>query len=136
MRYVILVFSLLIAGSCSKPGNVTPSDTIVGTWRLTAYCKPASSSACTAVKVPSGKSVFVAFGKDGKFNETYENTKPIEYSFLGCGSGDYTIEGNNIRIVALCMSSTSGRLMQLVSVNNKQLILNPFGSGEYTFERE
>lgn len=95
-----------------------------------------SSSACTAVTVPAGKNVFVFFGNDGKFSETYENTKPVEYGFLGCGSGNYSIEDEKVRIRALCMSSSNGQLYDIVSISASQLVLNPFGTGEYVFVRK
>ena len=136
MRHAVFLFFLLIALACSKSDSITPSNELVGSWRLTNYCQPTSSSACTSINVPSTKHVIVAFENDGEFNEYYENTKPNEYSFLGCGSGSYSIEGSNIRIIAVCMSSTQGKLMQLVSVNRNQLVLNPFGSGEYIFVRQ
>ena len=132
-----LFFSFLLLFSCAKPNDAVPTaHGLVGTWRLTTYCKPASSSTCTPTAVPAGKNVFVFFGNDGSFNETYENTKPVEYGFLGCGSGNYSIEGNKVRIRALCMSSSNGQLYNIVSINARQFVMNPFGTGEYVFVRE
>ena len=80
--------------------------------------------------------MFVFFGNDGKFNETYENTKPVEYGFLGCGSGDYSMQGNKVRIRALCMSSSNGHLYEIVSIGTNQFVMNPFGTGDYLFVRK
>ena len=88
------------------------------------------------IEVPSNKNVYISFDRGGKFDEAYENTKPVEYSFLGCGGGNYTVERDNVRIVALCMSSLSGRLMKLISIDDKRLVLNPFGTGDYVFVRK
>ncbi|MVM39404.1 hypothetical protein GO730_20520 [Spirosoma sp. HMF3257] len=135
MKHVVFILSVWIALACSKSDTLTPMDDLVGTWQLTSYCKPVSGSACTAVTIPSNKSVLVTFGTNGTFTESYENTKPGEYSFLGCGSGKYSIEGNNVRITALCMSSLGGKLMPVVSIEATRLVLNPFGTGEYVFVR-
>ncbi|MFD2937971.1 lipocalin family protein [Spirosoma flavum] len=132
MKHTLLFLYLLSIVACSKSDNAAPTSALMGTWRLSTYCKPGNST-CTSVDVPSDKGVFVTFGYNGEFNEFYENTKPVEYSFLGCGSGDYKMEGKDIRIIALCMSSTNGRLMKLVSIANNRLVLNPFGTGEYIF---
>lgn len=134
MKHTLLFLYLLSVVACSKSDNVAPANALMGTWRLSTYCKPGTST-CTTVNVPSDKGVFVTFDYDGKFNEFYENTKPVEYSFLGCGSGGYKIEGNNVRIMALCMSSMNGKQMPVVSINATQLVLNPFGTGEYIFVR-
>ncbi|MCU0340698.1 MAG: hypothetical protein MUE30_12505 [Spirosomaceae bacterium] len=80
--------------------------------------------------------VFVTFADGGKFNETYRNVKPLEYSFLGCGGGSYSLKGDVVRIQASCMSSTAGRLVKIESITSNQLILNPFGSGQYIFEKQ
>ncbi|GAB3778036.1 hypothetical protein GCM10028818_26200 [Spirosoma horti] len=111
------------------------SNELVGVWQLTTYCKPTSDSTCTTVNVPSDKGVFVSFDNTGKFNEFYENTKPVDYSFLGCGGGSYKIEGSKVRIIAVCMSSLNGRLVQVVSNSESRLTLNPFGTSEYIFVR-
>lgn len=135
MKHIVFILSVWTALACSKSDPLTPMDGLEGTWRLTSYCKPASSSACTAVTIPATQGVYVSFGKNGVFTESYENTKPGEYSFLGCGSGKYVIEGNNVRITALCMSSLGGKLMPVVSITANRLVLNPFGTGEYIFVR-
>ncbi|WP_018617839.1 lipocalin family protein [Spirosoma luteum] len=136
MKYGLFL-SLLLLFSCSKPNDAVPTaNGLVGVWRLTTYCKPAGGSTCTLTTVPAGKNVFVFFGNDGKFNETYENTKPVEYSFLGCGSGNYSIEGNKVRIRALCMSSLNGQLYDIVSISTNQFVMNPFGAGDYLFVRK
>lgn len=127
---VLLLFTVL---ACSKSDQDVKANRLVGTWRLTTYCRPTGSASCTAVSVPTDKGVYITFDKDGGFNEFYENTKPIDYSFLGCGMGNYTIEGDEVRIMAVCMSSMQGRLMKIVSVANNQLIINPYGTGEYVF---
>jgi hypothetical protein len=136
MKYYLFLLSLLAVLACSKSDNAAPANRLVGTWQLTTYCKPTSISACTTVTVPTNKSVFVTFGTDGKYTEFYENTIPADYAFLGCGSGDYQLEGSGVRIRAICMSASQGKLMKVVSVNDKQLVLNPFDTGEYLFVRK
>ena len=135
MRLVIFLFTLFTVWACSKSDEAVPANALVGTWRLATYCKPTSGSACTSVTVPAGKNVFADFTNNGTFNERYENTKPVEYGFLGCGGGTYQIEGDNLRITASCMSSTYGQLFPILSINPDRLTLNPFGTGEYIFER-
>lgn len=136
MKHILLVFFLWTVLACQKSSDVAPANELVGTWRLTTYCKPISSPACTTVDVPSNKGVYISFDNDGKFNEFYENTRPVEHGFLGCGGGGYKIEGNDVRIMAICMSSMSGRLIKLVSIDDKRLILSPFETSEYTFVRK
>ncbi|RDB06358.1 lipocalin-like domain-containing protein [Runella aurantiaca] len=125
---------LLLVGcfSCNK----NPDNELVGTWKLISYCKPTGSTNCTQITIPNDKGVFVTFTNDKQFNEYFQNTKPIEYAFLGCGGGSYEIEDKNIRIRALCMSSSNGRLIELVSLTSKRLVLNPYGTGEYIFEKQ
>ena len=48
------------------------------------------------------------FSKKGNFDEFYQSTIPAEYAFLGCGGGTYAIEDSEIRIRAMCMSSSNG----------------------------
>ena len=132
MKPLLLLLCLTLLFACSKPAP-TPANQLVGTWRLSNYCKPVGTSGCTAVTVPDTKGVFVYFGNDGEFNETYDNTKPIAYSFLGCGGGRYKIEGDKIRINAVCMSSLEGSLMDIVSVSANRLVLNSSGGNEYVF---
>lgn len=136
MKYSLFLFCLFTALACSKSDSVTPSNELVGTWRLSSYCKPATSSTCTPVDVPTNKRVLISFANDGSFGESYENTNVGEYAFLGCGSGDYKLEGNNVRIRALCMSSMNGRLIPLVSIEANRLVMNPFGTGNYIFVKQ
>lgn len=135
MKHILLFFLLSVLLSCSKSDNV-PANRLAGTWRLSIYCKPVSASVCTLVEIPPTKGVYISFDLNGQFNESYENTKPAEYSFLGCGGGGYTVEGGDVRIMAVCMSSSGGRLVKLVALDDKRLVLNPFGTGEYTFVRK
>ena len=114
---------------------MTLSNELAGIWRLSSYCQPATISTCTNVDVPANKSVLIKFSNDGTFDEYYENTKPGEYAFLGCGGGIYKKEGNNVRITAVCMSSMNGKLIPLISVSRNRLVLNPFDTGEYIFVR-
>lgn len=129
-----LIPFLLVAGclSCNKH----PDNELIGTWKLTSYCKPAGSTTCTPLTVPTDKGVFIAFANDKTFNEFYQNTKPIDYSFLGCGGGSYEIEDQAVRIRAVCMSSMNGQLIKLISVSSTRLVLNPYGIGEYIFEKQ
>ena len=137
MKQIALVFGLIISlVSCSKTGP-TPAaaaDPILGTWRLISYCK-ADAPTCTPTTLPSDKSVLVTFGTDGTFTEVYRNTRPIEYSFLGCGGGSFVMESGNVRIRAVCQSSLSGQLVKITSVTANKLVLNPFGTGDYLFTR-
>jgi hypothetical protein len=136
MKHLILLLVTLVAAlSCSQSDSGLLPNGLIGTWQLISYCKPTGTSTCTPVTVPVDKGVFIRFDNTGKFDEFYENTKPVEYSFLGCFGGTYAIEGSDIRIIAGCMSSSNGRLIPLVSINNSRLTLNPFGSGEYIFIR-
>jgi hypothetical protein len=129
----LLLISFLFA---CKDHKLDPDGGIIGKWKLTSYCKPAGVNTCTNTIVPDNKRVFVEFSVKGSFNETYQGTIPVEYAFLGCGAGNYEIENNDVRIRAMCMSSTSGKLIKIKSVSEKKLILIPFETGEYVFERE
>lgn len=133
MKCSLFLLCLMIVFACSKSDTAVPSNKFIGTWRLTTYCKPTGSSTCTTVNVPTDKGVFIVFDKAGKFNELYVNTKPVEYGFLGCGSGDYSIESGQLRIRASCMSSLQGRLIKVISVDDNRLILIPFDTGAYLF---
>ncbi|WP_461151051.1 lipocalin-like domain-containing protein [Spirosoma pulveris] len=135
MKQAILLFMVVATFSCSKPETDPIASGLVGTWRLTSYCKPTGTSTCTPVSVPADKGVFISFDQTGQFNELYQNTKPVEYCFLGCGGGSFNIDGDSLRIRAVCMSSLNGRLVKVVSLANSQLILNPFGTGDYVFIR-
>lgn len=132
MKKLFLFFLLTGCFSCNKH----PENELVGTWKLISFCKPTGSTACTQGTVPTGKGVFIAFANDKTFNEFYQNTKPIDYSFLGCGGGSYEIEDQSVRIRAVCMSSLNGQLIKLISVSSTRLVLNPYGTGEYIFEKQ
>ncbi|WP_420152835.1 lipocalin family protein [Siphonobacter sp.] len=133
MRKISLGLVLLSSLSCSKKD--LPSTSLVGHWQLVSYCKPTTDSTCTPLVIPSDKQVLVTFKKNGDFEETYANTLPIHYAFLGCGNGKYSLEDTSVRIRALCMSSTQGRLFQQVQLDENRLILTPDGTGEYMFKR-
>ena len=135
IRYIsaFILFSLLTA--CTKT-DPTPASELVGNWRLTTYARNGSTSV-NPVAVPLDKTVLVTFAKDGTFNETYANTRPIDYSFLGCGGGSYEIVGKQIKIRAVCMSSLAGQLFDVVSVDARRLSLGSGSAlGFYTFERQ
>jgi hypothetical protein len=130
----LLVFLGLL--SCNQADETFPKNILIGTWQLQSYCKPSSTTNCLNVLVPTDKKVFISFSKNNTFNEWYQNTFPSDYSFFGCGGGTYTIDGNNVRIQAACMSSMNGRLVEIVSANTQRLVLNPYGTGEYIFKKQ
>lgn len=111
-------------------------ETLIGTWRLVELCKPVGPT-CTQTRVPADKGVFVAFTTRNEILEWYENQdkKPVEYAFLGVG-GTYRIEGKNLRIFPFLSSSTQGRLAEVISLTPQKLVLNPYGTGEYVFEKQ
>ena len=129
-----MTLSCLLA--CNKANQVSLDNNLTGTWKLLSYCKPGGTITCNLVTVPSDKGVFISFSKNKEFNEYYKNTKPVDYAFLGCGGGGYELEEDHIRIRASCMSSSNGQLYKLVSLTTKRLVLNPFGSGDYVFEKQ
>lgn len=129
-----MILSCLLA--CNKTNQVSFENNLTGTWKLLSYCKPGGTITCNKITIPSDKGVFISFSKNKEFNEFYQNTKPVDYAFLGCGGGSYEIEDNNIRIRASCMSSSNGQLYKLVSLSANRLVLNPFMSGEYIFEKQ
>lgn len=129
---LVLIISLI---SC-KDKKLEPETGLIGKWKLVSYCSPSGVNNCSETKVPSNKGVFVSFSNSGTFDETYKNTIPVDYAFLGCGSGSYELENGDVRIRASCMSSTNGRLIKIQSVSEKKLVLIPFDKGEYIFERE
>lgn len=131
--FTLSFICLLFACKDTKP---EPETGIIGKWRLRSYCRPTGDNVCTNTSMPSNKIVYIEFSSNGNFNETYQNTIPVEYAFLGCGSGDYKLENEDVRIHAMCMSSTTGRLIKIKSVNDTQLVLIPFETGEYIFSRE
>ena len=122
--------------ACKDSTIDSSKEGLTGKWKLIKYCKPTGTTTCSEVIIPANKSVFIEFTKNNKFDEYYKNTIPVEYAFLGCFNGTYTIEDKNVRIIAGCMSSSTGKLISIVSLSKNQLILNPFGSGEYIFEKE
>lgn len=134
-RFVYLILtSLFIA--CQSSDSVGTNKELTGTWKLISYCKSTGTSACTQTTVPNDKGVFISFSKKNEFNEYYQNTRPIDYSFLGCGGGSYAVEGSQVRIRAVCMSSSNGQLIDLTSLSQTRLVLNPSGRGEYLFEKQ
>lgn len=137
MRRVLIILILFGVISCRHNTDVPLSfSNLNGTWKLLSYCKPGGTITCNLVTVPADKGVFISFSKNKEFNEFYQNTKPIDYAFLGCGGGSYELEEDHIRIRASCMSSSNGQLYKLVSLTDKRLVLNPFMSGEYIFEKQ
>lgn len=134
--YVFILIGLLTA--CQDKKSITPTSDIIGKWRLVSYCYPSGglASGCQPVVVPANKAVYVEFSSKGSFNETYKNTIAADYAFMGCGGGNYEIEDKNIRIRAMCMSSTAGKLVEISSLSNKKLVLKPYIDGEYVFVKE
>ncbi|MES2797455.1 MAG: lipocalin family protein [Bacteroidota bacterium] len=139
MKKKLLIIPLIVfLIACKEKNNLAPETGIVGKWRLISYCQPSGglASGCIPKTVPNDKAVFVEFSDNGKFEETYQNTIPAEYSFLGCGAGGYKIENGDVRIKAICMSSLEGKLVEINSITNKKLILKTYFVGEYIFEKE
>ena len=135
MKKLILLLSLCGVLSCKE--NTIPTNEFVGTWKLISFCKENGTAACKPITVPADKGVFISFDNDKKFSEFYTNTKPYEYAFLGCGNGGYEISGSDLRITALCMSSSTGQRFPVVSVDEKRLVLlYYFGNYEYMFEKQ
>ncbi|MFD0878306.1 lipocalin family protein [Massilia pinisoli] len=126
----LLTLALLSLLFACKEDKFDPDNLIVGKWRLISYCKPTGTNSCDNTTVPDSKRVFVEFSSKGSFTETYKSTIPVEYAFLGCGGGGYEMENGDVRIRALCMSSSNGQLIKIKSLTDKQLILMPFGTGE------
>jgi hypothetical protein len=135
MKKIFLLVLTTLVFAC-QGDKFDPENLIVGKWKLVSYCRPEETNTCNNVVVPAAKGVYVEFSKRGSFNETYKNTIPIEYAFLGCGGGGYEMENGDVRIHASCMSSLSGRLIKISSVSKQKLVLIPFENGEYRFERE
>lgn len=136
LAFMLLLTLLGCRAKDSLQENLIVQENFIGTWRLVQYCKPTGQKTCEQVRVPADKGVFIAFSTKNEFREIYEDTKPIEYGFLGCGPGTYQVEDGKLRIRAACMSSLNGQLFDVVSVTQRRLILNPFGSGEYVFEKQ
>ncbi|MBA4852480.1 hypothetical protein [Emticicia sp. BO119] len=129
----LALISLLFACKEDRPA---PENLIVGKWKLISYCKRNGTNACTNITMPDNKCVYVEFSKKGSFEETYKGTIPVEYAFLGCGGGGYIMENDDIRIQASCMSSSNGALITVKLLTERQLVLIPFETGDYVFERE
>jgi hypothetical protein len=107
----VLAFIIFIClMSCNGANHVSAENGLIGTWKLISYCKPGGTITCNLVTVPTDKGVFISFSKNKEFNEYYQNTKPVDYAFLGCGGGTYEIEDKSIRIRASCMSSSNGSI--------------------------
>jgi hypothetical protein len=132
MKSILLLLPLWLLLSCTKNDTV-PANALVGTWQLKTYCKP-QTNGCTMTDVPTDKTVTVLFSGNGEFRESYGNTRYEGYGFLG-GFGTYTIEGNNVRIQTALMSSLSGAVHKIVSVDANRLVLNREGVGDYVFVR-
>lgn len=130
------MLALLALIAACKGDKLEPESGLMGTWKLKSYCKPEGTNTCTNITIPANKGVFIEFSVKGTFKEYYQNTIPVEHAFLGCGNGSYEIENNDVRIKAMCMSSLAGRLIKIKSLTNKKLVIVPFDTGEYIFERE
>ncbi|RYU93058.1 lipocalin-like domain-containing protein [Emticicia agri] len=138
MKKLLLFCFILSLTGCKEKNSVDPENDLVGKWRLISYCQPSGGlmSGCQSVTIPTNKSVYVEFSDKGIFKETYKNTIPADYAFLGCGQGSYAIEDKNIRIKAMCMSSLNGVLVEINQLTSKKLVLTYAVIGEYVFERE
>lgn len=139
MIKLVRMFMCLASLTACTQTDLMPATDLAGNWRLLTYCKTNTqpgTTGCTAVTVPADKSVIVSFANDSRFNETYQNTFPRDYAFLGCGGGNYEIRGKQVRIQAACMSSSNGQLFDLVSVDKTRLVINAGFLGDYVFERQ
>jgi hypothetical protein len=138
MKKTLLFLTIVILTACQDKKTISPASDIVGKWRLVSYCQPSGgvASGCIPKVIPDNKAVYIEFSSKGEFNETYKNTIPADYAFLGCGGGSYNIEDNNVRIKALCMSSSNGKVVEITSLSSKKLTLKTYIVGEYVFERE
>ncbi|MDP5119991.1 MAG: hypothetical protein NWQ46_00220, partial [Spirosomaceae bacterium] len=118
---------------CKK--DSVPANLIVGEWQLQKTEVEQSGNIVKKNK-PNKAEVLVRFDQNGEFNETYKNVFPVDFGFLGCGGGNYELEGENgLRIRATCMSSLSGQKFTIIDVSTKELILtNDFGS-KFSFGR-
>jgi hypothetical protein len=119
---------------CEKTAVSSTEKSIVGTWQLETYCKANGTTECSTVKVPKNVEVLIEFKKNNDFDETYTNTKPFEYAFLGCGPGNYAVEGEAVRIRAACMSSINGALFPIIELTNNKLVLK-MGNSDYVFKK-
>lgn len=111
-------------------------ENLIGTWRLVELCKPVGPN-CTQTRVPADKGVFVTFSTRNEVLEWYENQdkRLVEYAFFG-GSGNYRVEGRKVRVFLPFMSTPNGRLVEVVSLTPQKLVMNPYGTGEYVFEKQ
>ena len=125
---------LIIACVACKKTDISTENEIVGKWKLTSITKKDVNNNIQHINVSSDKYVFVSFSESQKFEETYQNTNSFEYGFLS-GSGTYSVEDKNVRIVTYLMSSTNGVLFEIVSVDKNKLILKNANYGEFTFEK-
>jgi uncharacterized membrane protein len=133
MKNIIFLFLFGVGVSC-KPKDVSPINEIIGKWRLTSYAKKDINNTIQTTIIPANKAVFVSFSEPNKFEETYQNTKPIEYGFLS-GLGTFSVEGENIRIVTYYMSCTCGMVFKVASLDKQKLILKNENYGEFFFEK-
>ena len=138
MKRILLFLTIAMLTGCKNKEAIGPASDIVGKWRLVSYCQPSGGliSGCIPKVVPDNKAVYVEFSSKGQFNETYKNTIPAEYAFLGCFGGVYEIEDRNVRIKAGCMSSSNGMLVEITSLNSKNLVLKTYHIGEFVFVKE
>ncbi len=133
--WICLLLVLTIVSGCKDVFSDSQNKEIYGEWQLKEYCKPDSENSCAEFSVPKSKSVMITFGRNGKFEETYKNTIPVEYGFLGCGPGNFTYDGEAVYLQLMCMSSTFPRKVPVLKLTSKELVLKPFDNGEYTFRR-
>lgn len=133
LPYCILLLLITTLLGCEKAD--VPSNLIVGEWQLQKTEVEQSGNIVKKNK-PNKAEVLVRFDQNGEFNETYKNVFPVDFGFLGCGGGNYELEGENgLRIRATCMSSLSGQKFTIIDVSTKELILtNDFGS-KFSFGR-
>lgn len=134
MKTSLVLLLLLVLLGCREKDPF--QEKLIGTWRLVELCKPVGPN-CTQVRVPADKGVFVAFTTRNEVLEYYENQdkRPVEFAFLG-GSGSYRVEGQKVRIFLPFMSTPNGRLVEVVSLTPQRMVLNPYGTGEYAFEKK
>lgn len=135
MKKLIIISAVLLFALTSCKKEEVSEDGITGKWKLEDYCKPDGENSCQEVTVPKSKSVVIEFSRSGKFNETYDNTIPVEYGFMGCGPGTFTYDGEAVYLQTMCMSSTYPKKVAILKHTKKELILKPFNTGEYRFKR-
>lgn len=135
MKAPLALLLLLALLGCREKDEF--QEKLIGTWRLVELCKSTGPTTCTQVRVPADKGVFVAFTTRNEVLEYYENQdkRPVEYAFMG-GSGSYRVEGQKVRIFLPFMSTPNGRLVEVVSLTPQRMVLNPYGTGEYVFEKQ